>query len=79
MMGWMTRSSSTPAVGFVDKKRVEPGAAFSAVENHWKQAKTVMDNPNAQVTTQVFTLSSCYYINELPDKMSFLHRLLQMH
>ncbi|XP_021946888.1 UPF0518 protein GK23746 isoform X2 [Folsomia candida] len=63
MMGWMTRSSSTPAVGFVDKKRVEPGAAFSAVENHWKQAKTVMDNPNAQTASDALTVIS--HLNQM--------------
>ena len=48
MLNWMQRSVSTPE-GFVGRKKMEAGAAFSSLENHWKQAKAVMDNPNAEV------------------------------
>ncbi len=64
---WMSRSSSSPA-GFVDKKKVvvELGAAFSLLENHWKQAQAVMNNPNSQVLIEyLFTPQickcSCFY------------------
>lgn len=54
MMGWITRSASSPGGGFKEKKKVEHGAAFSLLENHYLQAKTVMDNPTAEVQTKKF-------------------------
>jgi hypothetical protein len=85
MMGWLGRSTSTPA-GFIDRKKVEAGAAFSSLENHWKQAKAVMDNDNAQVCDRnyykfhfiIILMCVEYFVKSAPDALTVISHVSQM-
>lgn len=50
MIGWLKNTN------VMEKKKIEPGATFSALEDHWKQISEVMKNSQVCIAEMFFAV-----------------------